>query len=390
MRWRIALVLAHRWVGLAIAGFVALAALTGSVLAFWAPVEAALVPALFTAPVPADGQRLDPLALREIVERARPDADVLYLPLEPEPGRAVTVYVQPPQGQPVPAGFNDEVFVDPHTGRILGERRWGEISQGLRNLMPFVFRLHYAVALGDVGALVFGWVALAWTIDCFAGFLLTLPMKRERFWSRWRPAWAVRWRAGAWRLNFDVHRAGGLWLWALLFVFAWSSVALNLPQVYSPVMSLLPHQAPAAPRAAMAEPVLSWAAARERGREHAARAARLHGFEVLAEHALAYQPARGVFVYAVRTSLDVQEDRGNTRLLVDARDGSLVHLYRPSGAASGDTVREWLVALHVAGLWGLPYEIAVAVLGLAITAVCVTGVVIWWRKRRGRRFRVAP
>lgn len=30
------------------------------------------------------------------------------------------------------------------------------------------------------------------------------------------------------RINFNLHRAGGLWLWAALLVFAWSSVYMNL------------------------------------------------------------------------------------------------------------------------------------------------------------------
>ena len=75
-------------------------------------------------------------------------------------------------------------------------------------------------------------VALVWTIDCFIGFYLTLPVSSGAFWRRWKPAWLVKWKAGAYRLNFDLHRAGGLWVWAMLLVFAWSSVMLNLPSVY--------------------------------------------------------------------------------------------------------------------------------------------------------------
>lgn len=43
----------------------------------------------------------------------------------------------------------------------------------------------------------------------------------------------------AYRLNFDLHRAGGLWLWLLLLPIAVSSVAMNLPsQVFKPAVSL--------------------------------------------------------------------------------------------------------------------------------------------------------
>ncbi|MEA1120335.1 PepSY domain-containing protein, partial [Klebsiella pneumoniae] len=42
--------------------------------------------------------------------------------------------------------------------------------------------------------------------------------------------------SSAYKINFDLHRAGGLWIWPMLLVFAWSGVAFNLTPVYSPVM----------------------------------------------------------------------------------------------------------------------------------------------------------
>nr|WP_306306218.1 PepSY domain-containing protein [Methylomonas koyamae] len=50
----------------------------------------------------------------------------------------------------------------------------------------------------------------------------------------------MKWRGSAYRINFDLHRAGGLWLWLLLLVFAWSSVYMNLSDsVYAPVTRTL-------------------------------------------------------------------------------------------------------------------------------------------------------
>ncbi len=48
------------------------------------------------------------------------------------------------------------------------------------------------------------------------------------WWRRWKPAWKIRWAASRYKLNFDLHRANGLWLWPILIVFAWSSVYMNL------------------------------------------------------------------------------------------------------------------------------------------------------------------
>ena len=127
---------------------------------------------------------------------------------------------------------SSRLFLDPWSGEELGRRRPGDLSQGLINLMPFLLELHYTLALGGTGFQILGIVALVWTIDCFIGFYLTLPVSTGAFWRRWKPSWLVKWRAGAYRLNFDLHRAGGLWVWAMLLIFAWSSVMFNLRSVY--------------------------------------------------------------------------------------------------------------------------------------------------------------
>jgi uncharacterized iron-regulated membrane protein len=109
--------------------------------------------------------------------------------------------------------------------------------------MPFIYRLHYSLALGNGGCWPLAWRRW-WVVDCFVGFYLTLPVAtkvpaRQGWFARWAPAWAVRWGASRYKLNFDLHRAGGLWIWPVLLVFAISSVSFNLPQVYGPVMRAL-------------------------------------------------------------------------------------------------------------------------------------------------------
>jgi uncharacterized iron-regulated membrane protein len=128
----------------------------------------------------------------------------------------------------------------------------GVISHGVTNLMQFIYRLHWGLALDKTGIWILGIAALLWTIDCFTSFYLTLPSRARRgghgvaaprgparsFWARWKPAWLVKTNASTYRLNFDLHRAGGLWLWGVLLVFAWSSVYMNLWD------TVHPHHAP--------------------------------------------------------------------------------------------------------------------------------------------------
>ena len=51
----------------------------------------------------------------------------------------------------------------------------------------------------------------------------------------------------------------------------------------------------------------------------------------------------------------------------------------------GDVITLWLIWLHMAEVFGLPMQIFVCVMGFVITALCVTGVYIWWKKRRARK-----
>jgi uncharacterized iron-regulated membrane protein len=242
-------VLLHRYAGLVMAFFLVVAGLTGSVLAFYHELERWLNPQLFTVPVRATPP-LDPLTLRERAEALVPQARVDSMSLERQPDEAFIAWLaprtDPATGRPYPLR-HDQLFIDPYSGEKLGSRRWGEVSLARENVLAFLYTLHYKLALpGKIGTWIFGIVALLWTLDCFVGFYLTLPRgkkrphpavspgaKRDRearpdavesriglcnprlngegarpgFWSRWKPAWQVKFGAGPYRINYDLHRA---------------------------------------------------------------------------------------------------------------------------------------------------------------------------------------
>jgi uncharacterized iron-regulated membrane protein len=400
-------VLIHRYVGLVLAGFLLIAGLTGALLAFYHELDRALNPQVRTVTPPSsDARPIDPLVLREQIQARYPEAWVHWVDLAPEPGRALSFWIEGPT-DPLTGKHadiaNDEVFVDPYTGGILGERKWGDITQGLTNVMPFIYRLHYTLALGTVGTYAFGIVALLWTLDCFVGACLTFPVRRRSgadgtalhgkmtagWWRRWWPAWLVRWHGSQYQVTFDLHRAGGLWPWALLFVLAWSAVGFNLQEVYKPVMGALfsrqqgldhlPKLAQDRPN-----PGLPWAQAREVGRRLMAQEAQAKGFTVIAEKSLSYDPHKGVYRYRVKSDRDLAERWGSTAVYFDATTGERRAAYIPTGEAMGDTLSTWLFALHMAAVGGLPFRLLISVMGLAVAGLSVTGVLIWWRKHVAR------
>ena len=85
----------------------------------------------------------------------------------------------------------------------------------------------------------------------------------------------------------------------------------------------------------------------------------------------------------MRSSRDIGDKAGSTSILFDSRSGELKTLSLPTGHRSGTTLTTWLVELHMANLFGLPYRIFVCAIGLVIAMLSVTGVYIWWKKRVG-------
>ncbi|GGB34234.1 peptidase [Tistrella bauzanensis] len=380
----------HRWAGLSTALFLVLAGLTGSAITFQHELDAWLNPALFQ--VPGRGPVLTPDDIVTRVTAIDPDIAVTALPLVPRAGEAVLVTVLPRPGTLSP-GY-DQVFVDPVTGDILGRR------DQMTAIMPFLYTFHYSLTAGPVGKWLLGVVALIWALDAVVALWLTLPRGRRPFTRGFGAGWAPAWKikpglslrgTGSHRRVLDLHRAPGLWLWAVFLVLAISSVSLNLEaQVMRPLLSLVADLSPSARevgapryRANPPPPGLSFEQAAARGEAHAA-ASGLPAQAVDAYHYAAF----GVYII----SLDEPEphgpwaiDTGHPHLYLDDSTGAVLLASIPGQGTVGDVFLQLQFPLHSGRIGGLAGRILIAVAGVALALVSITGVVIWWHKRRARR-----
>jgi uncharacterized iron-regulated membrane protein len=393
-------VLIHRYLGLTLALFLMLVGVTGSFIAFYDELETLLHPEFRQVQPPEQQAAISAVTLAGMLQAQYPDAMFNRINLHHAADEAVSFYLQPRPGNKNGLA-NDEIFVNPYTGQLLAERKWGEISQGSINLLPFLYRLHFSLALEKTGRLILGVLALLWTVDCFIGAYLTFPSRQRRSsvrlqskgnsWvKRWWRAWQVRWQGGAAKVNFDLHRAGGLWLWAMLLVFAWSSVAFNLRDVYYPVMgSLFAKQGFGEDIPRLAQPLLPPGldanAALTTGRTLMQQLSQANQFAIHHEAKLYYDAGKGTYTYIVNSSRDVSEKSANTAVMFNANSGERLAIYLPTVAAAGDTITQWLLALHTAKVWGLPMQIFVSVMGVGVLGLSATGVLIWLKKRHARQ-----
>lgn len=390
------LVVLHRWAGLLTAIFLIVVGVTGAVLPFGTDIERLVVPGLFALPAP-NAVPLDLATLAERAEAQEPHARVAYFALTDRD--RVTVRMQPRinpvTDRPYTLDF-DHIFLDPVSGRELGKRHDGDLSQGLVNLMPFILDLHESLALGDSGILILGVIALIWTIDCLIALALTFPLRGDRRFARWSAGFRIKTTTNSFRLNFDLHRGGGLWVWPMLFVFAWSSVMFNLRPVYegatAAILGFQPELGPDDIRSLThpnESPKLDWRTAMERGATLMAQQTARAGITVEQPFGLAYIDLFGVYVYDVRASDDVGGRTWESGVWIDADTGKLRRVFRPQGPQAGNTVSTWLYALHMADLRdSRAYRVFVSLLGALTTLLSATGIYIWLTKRRARARRI--
>jgi uncharacterized iron-regulated membrane protein len=233
-------------------------------------------------------------------------------------------------------------------------------------------------------------VAAAWAIDCFVGGYLTFPAKRRGgsrvaphtgFWQRWKPAWRVKLDASPHRINFDVHRAAGLWLWALLLMLAVTAISMNLHfEIFRPALSLVSSLTPSpfdpARASTPVDPAVPFTTVLATAAEHA----RSRGWE--APFDIFYYQEFGL--YGVGFGDHHAPGIGVPYLYFD-RHGETIHQMIPGQGSAGDVIIQSMFPLHSGQIIGLAGRIVVRIVGLTTAVLSMTGVVIWAKKRRGRR-----
>ena len=409
----------HRYTGLVMAAFLFMAGMTGALLAFHDELDA-----LFNQRLAVVEQAQTPplsiATLHEKVSSRYLEYGFSTMPVAIEPNRAVVFAVDKYKGdiKVDPEPLFQEVYINPYTADIIGVRDKDEWAW--RNTMWKVFWLHRELLLGDIGKLVLGIIALVWTINCFIGFYLTLPRavkknhaprqdlakRRASLLTRWLPAWKIRRNTNAFKLNYDVHHAFGLWLWLMLFVIAWSSVGFNLQQVYRPVMQAVvgldgnkgkegksnkadkPSEQVKPVRNATANAV-NKANSIDYLSKQANIAAQKNGLTIQQLLGMRWVEEDQQWQMRFKTNQDIGKKSGASSMTVNARDGSVEKVnFAYQNASFGNKVDQWLSTLHMGhishGAGHLAYQIFLALIGVAVAVLSGTGVYLWWKGRQQR------
>jgi uncharacterized iron-regulated membrane protein len=355
-RFRQALVLAHRWVGLALTLPLLVTALTGFALVVARDIDRALQPELFKVSAPAADHAAAPDLDRihhALQQRFGNDSNLIYrLPRSPD--ASLVVYVRGP--------WEGQVFVDPYSGRWLGER--GE-HQGWFNLL---FELHGTLLADDTGRAVLAASAAACVLMLVSGLVL---------WWRTR-AHPVRIRLHAGRVAwlFDLHRVSGLLLGALVLIavvtgayMAWRPLSFGV----SALAGVTPVKPPRPPAAAV-------------GSQRAGPDALLR----VAEQALPggltsfiQWPASPTQAVRIRKRLaDEMHPNGLSSVWLDPHSAAVLRVTHWREFDPGSRAFQWIYPLHSGALFGAANQLLLALAASALALFSVSGLWLWLARRR--------
>jgi len=372
----------HKYIGLTAGLIILFQALTGTVIAFHSQLDKWLAEDLYTA---TEGTPLPPA---ELLESTRdwdyPESTLTYMSLNGGAGEAWNFYLNSADLR-----FPLEVFVDPSTGEIVGDRVVGQFCWQWKCFKPFVFQLHVDLTVGEPGRWIMGTVAVAWLGTTVLGILLTTPRGSVGWLRRWRPAWRFPARPGqgpARRVLSGAHRALGLWTLVLALILCVTGFALALNnQVAKPAVSLFSPVTESSLHHRYVGSDFQWQVplplALEVAQSAAEGYAKEHGIEV-SLNGVGFEVQHGGYDVDFSTSESVIPNFGYIVVSVDAASGAVMDVRNETGETAGDAVIAWMYPIHSGLVVGLAGQILVFITGLALLTLGGMGLALWWNRRR--------
>lgn len=361
----------HLYLGLALGLAMAVTGFTGSLLVFYPDLDEVLNPELLAADTARQTVSYEAVysALRHS-EPDRPGAWRLEIPDNPDRMIAARYYKprETEQAQFAPL----LVTVDPYSGEIVKKRFWGGFA------MTWIYDLHYTLLLDKAGKVLMTGLGIVLSISLFSGLYLWWPPRHK-----WRTALTIKAGASRERLNYDLHKIGGVYGFAVVLVLALTGVALEVPDYVNPLIDAVsplkamprPHSAPAEKDADRITLDRAVAVARQRF-----PSARLCWIET---------PHDAVGSYRINLRQDFEPNRRfpKTNVWIDQYSGRILAVNDPAEFGGGDTLLSWLHALHSGEAFDLPGRWLVFVAGLTCPLLFVTGVLRWMQKAGAKRQR---
>jgi uncharacterized iron-regulated membrane protein len=349
----------HRWIGLIGGSLLCVAGLTGSVLVFWHEISVVRTQQ-FGSVIPT-GERLSIAAIADTVKAAYATKGLpltsISVPQQLNQAYEAWLYL--------PGDKHLQVFVNPYTGAVMGDRVWETCWVG------WIYELHYKLLAGDTGTLIVGIVAFLTLILSITGIVL---------WPGWRKlvsGFKIKWTAHPKRVNFDIHKVAGIITAVFLTFIGFTGFAWNVPQVkvteaihavtFTPKLPDPVSKPMAGKKPMVIANLIQWADA------------------AMPNAATTYisfpEKPEEPFRMGKRQAQETNK-WGNTSVALDQFSGKVLQVSDGLRPTRAEAIMNQFGPLHFGTFWGISSKILYVFVGIAPTVLMVTGVVMWLYHRR--------
>lgn len=343
----------HKWIGLLLAILIIPISLTGSALVWHDGLDAKLEPQRFAALGPAalpvsayetaaraaltDGSRLSELRFNE------EQAPIVAIATKPAPGG----------GRPV----RTSLWLDPRDASVIDR------ASGNSSVVQVMHVLHGSMMIpGGWGRPIVGWVGVFMLVSCISGIWLWWPLSGNlRSGLKWKRRNTT---------NANIHYLTGFWVLIPLGMLSFTGAWISFPKVFGQFET----------RPAASPPG---------GRERAIQARPLERTATPVDQAVrAAQPFATGGLTSVGWPTDQKAEwrigfqRKGGAATVPVIDGTATA--SPAPAPQPETLARTMRRWHDGTGMGMAWQIVIFLGGIIPALLSITGIIIWWRARKGR------
>lgn len=370
----------HLYLGLFAGALLVVISLTGSLIVFGGQIDTWLNVELMRVDRPSENMPVKALSvILKAAESVLPETGMIRevkFPHHPDAAFSILYHIPPS-----PDSY--QIFVNPYTAEILGQRLWGSFDWCCSwhgPLMAMIYRFHDSFWLGEIGAMVTGSIGVLMLISMISGIVLWWPRS-----GKLKAALAVKPKSSSERFTYDLHKVFGIYpaivLLMLLFTGAYLSFHGSFPKQVNALIGLLSS--------------ITTAPDFSNHRSHIGQDT-LNIDKVMkiangvipdgnVEFILMSNSGNGVLKIIKSGANDHLQAICRRMVAIDRYSGDVLYTNYGNKPTAGDIFNEWQLSLHSGEAFGLFGRVVVFIIGIVPLVLYVTGVLRWLQKLKVKR-----
>lgn len=271
------------------------------------------------------------------------------------------------------AGKQNMLLLDAATGAVVGERRPQPDAPSNGSTSRFIYMVHEKLVSGHTGEVVIGMSGLLFLSTAILGMWIAWPRR-----GNWRAMVTPRaWRTLPQKL-YSWHRLTGLVFGSVFVAVAVGGIYMTFTDpIRSALASVVTLQSPY--KATVSASAGPWQSAQQA----------LDAAETVVPRAQFVRLAmpskdKPFYVVRLRQNGETRAWSGATSVTVDASTGKVIQVQDGLRGPVADRVLDAQFSFHNGEVGGLPGRLLILAAGLSLPTFYITGLWLWFRKRRNR------